>query len=299
MDEPGFDTDFLSASRVAIWGLGLMGGSLALGLKGKCASLVGIDSDPAVVQLAIERRIVDDSFTVNEVIQDSQKALAGVNVFVLAAPVGAILNLMQDLPGLFAGQAVVIDLGSTKAQIVKAMAGLPERFDPVGGHPMCGKEKSSIFEAEAEIYRNAPFALVSLERSSTHGRALAEQLARTVGACPLWIGADQHDEWVAATSHLPFLVASAMVRATPMEVAPLVGPGFRSTARLAGSSPRMMADIFATNASNIRAALQALKAQILTSEELLDQGDFEALAALFQQTSDKYRSLCGGEKKLS
>ena len=170
MDEPGFESDFLSASRVVVWGLGLMGGSLALSLKGKCRGLVGIDADPATVKMAREREIVNTAWLVDEVQAHPENALAGADLIVLATPVRAILAVLEQLPALCPGPAVVVDLGSTKQQIVAAMDRLPERFDPVGGHPMCGKEKFSLAYAEAEMYQGAPFALVGLERTTQRGR---------------------------------------------------------------------------------------------------------------------------------
>lgn len=286
MDEPGFSSGgFLSASRVAIWGLGLMGGSLALALKGKCACLLGIDPDPATVALAREQGIVERADTRPE------ELLPGADLIVLAAPARAIISQLAQLPALHPGPAQVLDLGSTKARIVAAMAGLPERFDPVGGHPMCGKEKSSLRYAEAAIYQNAPFALVALERSTPRARALAEEVARAAGACPLWIEAGQHDRMVAATSHTPYLVSSALALGTPPEARALVGSGFRSTARLAGSSPRMMADILATNRDHVRDALRRVREQVERYESALEAEDWDALAGLMEEGRERYLGL--------
>lgn len=285
MDEPGFTGSFLGASRVAIWGLGLMGGSLALALKGKCARLVGIDPDPATVALAREMNLVDRAET------QPEGALDRVDVIVLAAPVRAILDQVSALPRLCSGPAVVIDLGSTKARIVGAMAGLPERFDPVGGHPMCGKEKFSLQYAEAAIYQAAPFALVALERTTGRARRLAEELARASGAQPLWIEADEHDRMVAATSHTPYLVANALALATPPAVKPLVGPGFRGMTRLAGSSSQMMADVLATNRENVGEALRRVREQMQRCEAALAAEDWDLLAEMMDSGREQYLAL--------
>jgi prephenate dehydrogenase len=279
--------DFLSASRVAIWGLGLMGGSLALALKGKCRAVLGIDTDPAAVELARAEQIVDAA--------DTRPAalLPEADVVVLATPVRTILRLLNELPGLHHRPAVVLDLGSTKRAVLAAMDALPPRFDPLGGHPMCGKEKASLRYAEAAIFLKAPFALAALPRSSQRARALGEALALAVGACPLWLEAGEHDRWVAATSHTPYLLANALAQVTPVESLPMLGPGFRSTARLAGSSPAMMLDILATNAENIRGALSAVRGRIEQMEALLAAGEFEALAGVLEEGRAQYLKLVG------
>jgi len=300
MDEPGFSTDsgssedpLFAVGHILIWGLGLMGGSLAMALRGKCSGLVGVDRDPAVIRHAQLLGIVDAAYTVEELIAEPEKLLQNVGCIVLAAPVRAILSILSGLPGLCAHPAVIMDLGSTKEQVIWAMGGLPERFDPVGGHPMCGKEKASLAYAEAAVYQNAPFALVPLPRTSLFARKLAESLARAVGANPVWLDAAVHDRWVAATSHLPFLVSSALAFATPEEARSLVGTGFRSTARLANSSPRMMTDILATNARNIQAAIQRFKERLSLYEALLEQQDFEGLEEAFNDAGEQYRCLLG------
>lgn len=277
---------FLADCRVAVLGLGLMGGSLALALRGKCAALLGIDPDPAVLSLALERAVV------NEASADPADLLPQADLVILAAPVSAILALIQELPELHPGRAVVIDLGSTKVEISAALAKLPERFDPLGGHPMCGKEQSSLAHAEAGLFRGAPFAFTPLERTSRRARSLAQQMAEAAGAHPVWLDASTHDEWTAATSHLPYLVSSALALATPVEASPLVGPGFRSATRLAAASAAMMSDVLLTNRGQTLAALERFKERLdqLTSF-LLEQDT--ALQGLLAEGAEHRRQIIG------
>ncbi|MDZ4159940.1 MAG: prephenate dehydrogenase/arogenate dehydrogenase family protein, partial [Anaerolineaceae bacterium] len=111
--------DGFTAAHIAIVGLGLMGGSLALALRGKCAELLGVDKDPHVIQTALQVSVVDDASTHPETL------LPRANVIILAAPVRAILELLEQLPNLHPGAAVVLDLGSTKETVLEAMDRLP------------------------------------------------------------------------------------------------------------------------------------------------------------------------------
>lgn len=290
MDEPDFfDLPRLDQCVMAILGLGLMGGSLALALRGKCAALLGVDPDPQTVELALERRVVDQASV------SPHDLLSQADVVVLAAPVGAILTLLRALPDLHPGAAVVLDLGSTKGEILRVMDSLPSRFDPLGGHPMCGKEKATLAHAEAGLYRDAPFALAPLDRTTPRARSLADQLVQAVGARPLWIDAETHDRWVAATSHLPYLLANTLAAATPLDARPLVGPGLRSTARLAPASLTMMVDILATNRANVLAAVQRYRQILDVVEHSLLSGDLEALRAQLAQGAASYAALTAPE----
>ncbi|HDS01029.1 MAG TPA: prephenate dehydrogenase/arogenate dehydrogenase family protein, partial [candidate division Zixibacteria bacterium] len=206
--------------RIAIIGLGLMGGSLAMSLHGKCDDLFGVDRDPETVKYARKLNI----FT--QVATSPEEILAQSNVVILATPVGTIVNLIQKLPDIHPGSAIVMDIGSTKQEILEAYQALPPRFIPIGGHPMCGKEKSSIAHADPAIFDGAVFALSSLERTSQEVCEFADQLVRAIGSKPVWVGAETHDRWVALISHLPYLLSLSLALATPDDAKTLSGPGY-------------------------------------------------------------------------
>src|SRR5262245_52833393 len=173
MNEPDFN---LAESKIAIIGLGLMGGSLALGLRGKCAALYGIDPHLPTLELALSQHIVDYSDS------EPAKLLPEVDLVILSAPVPAILTLLGRLSALMPNLCIVMDLASSKRLIVESMARLPERFDPIGGHPICGKEKLSLINAERTLYYAAPFLLTPLERTSPRALSAASQIIEAVGA---------------------------------------------------------------------------------------------------------------------
>ncbi len=220
MEEPDFST-----LRVAILGLGLMGGSLAVGLRGRVREVRAADPDAKARALALQMGIVD------VLASDAAEILSGVDLIVLAAPVRANLALVQALPRLVPAapaalpaqdligyKPIVLDLGSTKTAICQAYAGLPGHFDPVGGHPMGGKERGGLENADAAVFHGVTFALTAMPRTSPRARTVAEGLARLLGSQPVWMEAEAHDRWAAATSHLPYLLANALALATPAEV---------------------------------------------------------------------------------
>jgi prephenate dehydrogenase len=286
-NEDDFEPDFSKIS-VAIWGLGLMGGSLALALSGKCAELIGIDPDPAVVERAAASGVF------SRVAGSPRDIIARVDLIVLAAPVRGILEQLAALPCLHPGRCVVLDLGSTKRQILEAMAALPEQFDPVGGHPMCGSEQSSFQFAAAALFEGAPFALIPLPRSTTAGRTLAEVCVRTCGGQPLWMDAPTHDRWTAMTSHLPYLIASALSASVSPDASPLAGPGLRSTTRLAASSPAMMLDVLMSNRDFLLDALHIFRQSLDELEADLRQGNETQLKEKLQRACNARATLLAG-----
>ncbi len=284
MDDSNF---ILADSKIAIIGLGLMGGSLALGLRGKCAAIYGIDPHPATLELALSQHIVDYADS------DPAKLLPEVDLVILSAPVPAILTLLEQLPALTPNPCIIMDLGSAKHLIVEAMSKLPERFDPIGGHPICGKEKLSLANAERTLYYAAPFLLTPLERTTPRALSAANQIIDALGAKCTVLDAVEHDRILASTSHLPFLISSALALTTPEDVTPFVGPGFKSTSRLAGTSSSMMLGVLQSNRENVLNALHGMQNRLVEIEAALSASDFSKLESLLNEARTTYQSLTG------
>jgi len=280
MSQPDFN---LAESKIAIVGLGLMGGSLALGLRGKCAALFGCDPQRATLELALSQHIVDQAAS------DPAQLLPEADLVILAAPVPAILTLLEQLPTYTPNPCIVMDLGSTKRLIVESMSHLPERFDPIGGHPICGKEKLSLANAERTLYYAAPFLLTPLERTSPRALSAANQIIEALGAKTTVLDAVEHDRILASTSHLPFLLSSALALATPQDVASFLGPGFKSTSRLAGTSSSMMLGVLESNRENVLNALHDLQNKIAEVESALTEKDFSKLESVLNEAQKKYQ----------
>ncbi len=277
--------ELLASSRVVILGLGLMGGSLAMALKGHCDLLLGYDNDPDVVHLAQTEQLVDNaSMQMDEVLPQG-------DLVILATPVKEILHLLGTLDQNHPNPAVVLDIGSTKRQVLAAMQALPPRFDPLGGHPICGKAVSGLMNAEPRLFQGAPFVLCRLARTSARMLQLAVQLIQAVGAYPVWLDAEEHDRWIAITSHLPYLIANALVQSTPLEAAPLVGPGFRSTARLAASYAPMLLDILQTNQDMILPGVRAFRQALEHLEGAIQKEDWAEVKAFLQESANRHAEL--------
>ena len=214
---------------------------------------------------------------------DLHTGVLGADVVVLATPVRTIVSLLHEIGPLLWPGTLVLDMGSTKADICRAMADLPQGVQPVGAHPMTGKETSGFTAAEPGLYRAAPWVLSPLDRTSGKALALATELAEAVGARPIVLEAERHDRLVASISHLPFLVASALVHAVAETGAEdelvwsLAAGGFRDTSRVAASDTQMFLDILSTNREPVLAQVDAMLEQLCGLREMIAAGEEAAL----------------------
>ena len=174
----------LHEAQIAIVGLGLMGGSLAGALRGACKTVVGVSRRRETIEKARARALIDCGTT------DLADGVREADVVVLATPVRVILQQIVEIGPLLPEGCLLMDLGSTKAKIVEAMASLPDHVQSLGGHPMCGKEISGIDAAEPAIYEGATFILTPLPRTSEEALALGRELARAAGSTPLVLDAE-------------------------------------------------------------------------------------------------------------
>ncbi|MHB1134375.1 MAG: prephenate dehydrogenase [Chloroflexota bacterium] len=282
----------LADATVAVVGLGLMGGSLALALAEAraCRRLVGVDSDEATCRAALAQGCVQAADTQLEL-------LAEADAVVLATPARAILALLPRLAGHLRPGTIVADLGSTKREITLAMAELPAWLEPIGGHPMCGRETAGFGAADATLLRGAFFALTPLARTAPATLDFARALVQAVGARPLVLDAAEHDAMVALTSHLPFLAATALV-ATVEESAPehellyrLAATGYADTTRVAAKSTPVMLDILLTNRAEVGRAARACARQLLALADLIDAGRETELRQALAAAADTRRAL--------
>jgi prephenate dehydrogenase len=251
----------LEKATVAIIGLGLMGGSLAMALRGSCPRIVGVARRKEVGQLALRQGIVG-------VASCNLSAAAHADLVVLATPIRHILATIPQVAALMRPGAVLMDLGSTKRQVVEAMNALPEGIAAVGGHPMCGKETGGLESASPDLFRDKTFVLTPATSTTDDAMMLAHDLVTAAGANPMVLDAERHDRSVAIISHLPYLLAASLMHieseanADDDATGMLAASGFRDTSRLAASSLDMMLDILLTNREPVEAALDRFERQI-------------------------------------
>ena len=256
--------------KVAIVGLGLIGGSLALAVRETWPGglVIGVDDKP-VLERAMLRHAID-------VAADDPVVMAEADLVVLAAPVRTNLALLAELEEHVPGAAVVTDVGSTKRDVVEAARALPARLTFIGGHPLGGAPRSGIDHARPDLFRDRPWLFTPSD--DRHGDTV-EKLRRFVtgfGAVPHVLAPDAHDRLLAFLSHVPQLTASVLMHVVGDAIGEdglaLSGRGLADTTRLASSPADIWKDICATNADEVGIALDALIVEFRAVRDNLADG---------------------------
>ena len=260
-------------SGVAIIGTGLMGTSIALGLRRDLAAaeltIIGSDIERAYAQAAQAR----GCFT--RVVGDPRAAVADASLIVLAVPVLAIRTVLEELAPVISPGAVVTDTGSTKSQVMRwAAEFLPPTVHFVGSHPMAGKTEFGPAAAEAGLFQGARWVVVPSRTAAPAAIETVRGLALTLGAQPLFMDAEEHDSYVAAISHVPMVAAQALFKlarsseAWP-ELSLLAAGGFRDATRLTGTDDQMALDILRTNRAPVLHWLDRYRTELLKLRDLI------------------------------
>jgi len=262
--------------RVAVIGLGLIGGSFAAALRLARPrwSIVGCDRDDAASARAVADGLVD------RVTPVASEALKDADVIVLATPVGVILDLVAQLDRLVAREAVVIDVGSTKGLIVDAMSGLSDRLHAIGGHPMTGPLTAGSSLPSGRLFAGTRFVLSPTARTTPSTLDWALRLLSDFGANVVVMDANEHDRAVAVTSHLPYLISLPLLElfAEQDEVTQsLAAGGFQSRVDGVGSSVEMWRDIVQSNRRAIAAAISAYADRLRALERDVLEGSTHVL----------------------
>ncbi|MDH1283182.1 bifunctional prephenate dehydrogenase/3-phosphoshikimate 1-carboxyvinyltransferase [Pseudomonas chengduensis] len=270
--------------RLVVVGLGLIGGSFAKGLRerGLCREVVGVDLDAESRRLAVQLGVVDRCES------DLATACQGAEVIQLAVPILAMEKLLAQLAKIDLGNAVLTDVGSAKGNVVRAarlaFSGKAVRLVP--GHPIAGSEQSGVEAANAELFRRHKVILTPCEHSDEAAVALVEGLWRELGADVESMEVEHHDQVLAATSHLPHLLAFTLVdslakRSENLEIFRYAAGGFRDFTRIAGSDPVMWHDIFLANREAVLRTLDTFRDDLDALRDAVDAGDGHQLLGVF------------------
>jgi len=280
----------LRDAHVVIVGLGLMGASLAYDLRGYCRQVTGLVRRPESVTEALASGCVDQATT------DPAAALPDADLVILATPVRVLLRQIAEFGPLLRPGALLTDMGSTKIEICRALQAAPAHVRVIGGHPMCGKEQAGLAAAEPGLYQGCTYVLCPLPRTTDASHHLMLELALYIGARPLALDPHRHDRLVAAISHLPYAVSSALVAHVAAmgeqdeQVWEVAASGFRDTSRVAASEVKVMLDILLTNRPAVLAAIDDFQARLAGLRELLERNDEAGLKTLLEISAEARKS---------
>lgn len=270
--------------RLVVVGLGLIGGSFAKGIResGVCGEVVGVDLDPQSRKLAVELGVVDRCE------EDLAVACRGADVIQLAVPILGMEKVLALLATFDLGDAVLTDVGSAKGNVVKAarlaFGGMPPRFVP--GHPIAGSEQSGVEASNAQLFKRHKVILTPLPETDPKALAVVDRLWSELGADVEHMEVERHDEVLAATSHLPHLLAFGLVdslakRDENLDIFRYAAGGFRDFTRIAGSDPVMWHDIFLANREAVLRTLDSFQTDLDALREAMVAGDGRQLLGVF------------------
>lgn len=271
--------------NIAIVGIGLIGGSVAATLKDKSQNyrIIGVDNSEQNLKKATQLGLIDESAPLDE-------AVAKSKVIILSTPVDAILKLLPTILDKVTDQ-VVIDMGSTKANILDAVAKHPKRGRLVAAHPMAGTEYSGPEAASKNLFTNKVMVYTDVVNSDEDAFEIADQITEQLEMNTTFMNPTEHDMHTAYVSHISHITSFALAL-TVLEkeksqgrIFELAGSGFESTVRLAKSSPEMWTPIFRQNRSNVLEVLEEHIKQLQNMHDLLESEDYEKFYKLIKKSN--------------
>jgi len=259
--------------KVAIVGLGQMGGSLAKAFAERkiFAEIIGVDKNLRTIKKAKGLKIILKGT------KDMRKAIPEADLIILSVPVRQIIKMLPTIVSSMKKNAILCDVGSTKADVFKAVDNLNHEVDYIGLHPIAGTEKEGINGADEKLFVNKTIMVFPSKNTQKSSLKLILGLIRKMKAKALLMDVQIHDEIMAQVSHLPYLFSIALVNLTNnfnlKESPKVLGGSFRDATRVSLSSPEMMLDILATNKKNITSQIDALALELVRYKKLLINGD--------------------------
>jgi len=285
-------------SRLCIIGVGLIGGSLARAMRNANAvtEIVGCGRDASHLQKAQALGVIDRYVT------DPAEAVAGADMVVLAVPLGAMQGVMERIAPALTGRCIVTDVGSAKGSVVNAakqvFKTIPSTLIP--GHPIAGTEKSGVEASFAELFQNRRVILTPTETSDTDAVQKVRAMWEMCGAEVVEMGVAHHDEILAATSHLPHMLAYALVDTLARmddsrEIFDFAAGGFRDFTRIASSDPDMWHDICLANHDALVKVLEAFSDDLRLLADAVRRSDSAFLKDTFTRAKQARDALCDND----
>ncbi|HEY0388882.1 MAG TPA: prephenate dehydrogenase/arogenate dehydrogenase family protein [Gaiellales bacterium] len=274
--------------RIAVIGLGLIGGSLALAATARGDEVVAADPDARAGEIGLERGAIA------RFAASTAEAMDGADMAFVCGPVAEVPALAREALDAAPAACTVSDVGSTKGRVVELLGGSPQF---VGGHPVCGSEARGVANARPELFEGATWFLTPVAETDPAAHRRLHTFVSSLGARPVAIDPDAHDRLMALTSHLPHALANVLVnqagagRVDGHDPLAAVGGSFRDMTRVAGANPRVWVDIFLDNAAAVREALAEHRRRLEQVESALEAGDAGFLARWIGEAAGNRRRM--------
>lgn len=284
----------MTFEKVAVVGLGLIGGSLAVALResGEVGEVFGVERDAESLRFALENGIADAGAS------EIGPGMSGSEIVVVATYVATIAGVAREVSGFVSPGTVVCDVGSVKASVVREMENGPRNIRFVGAHPIAGKETSGVMESDSALFSGKRCVVTPTESTSPEALSMVKKLFSLVGSEVVEMDPESHDEVFSLVSHLPHAVAYSLVSAVASRggdrnLFDFSGGGLADFTRIAGSSPEMWAGIFIENRDALLDAIRGFAGKLGEIEKAVASGNVEDLAALLREARDSKRNLGG------
>lgn len=270
--------------EIAIFGVGLIGGSIGLAIKRRqiADKVIGIGRHKESIDEALRQGAIDEGSLDIERAKDA-------GLLILAAPVKGIINVIAQLPKIIRRDCIVIDVGSTKTEIVKAAQNYGLNF--IGCHPLAGREKRGVEYSMPDIFKNSLCLIVPSRKAEKEGVEKIKRFWKELGARTELMDAGAHDRALAFVSHLPHLVAYSLIDCISARYLRFAASGLKDTTRIGLSDPFLWRDIFLTNRKEILAAIKDFKASLGCFELLIKNNQPKALAAYLAKSRNKRNAI--------
>lgn len=269
--------------NIGILGLGLIGGSLGFDLRSQGHHILGVSRRESTCQKAVAIGSVDEASV-------DLSLLAAAEVVFICTPLALIVPQLEQMIAHLSTATIVTDVGSAKAQIVKAISPLWDNF--IGGHPMAGRTDSGIEAAQRNLFVDKPYVLTPIATTPTNAIAVVEEIVRSLGANIYYCQPEQHDRAVSWISHLPVMVSSSLIAACLSETDPdvlelaqkLASSGFRDTSRVGGGNPELGVMMARYNRQALLRSLQQYRHNLDELTNLIEQENWELLEKKLKST---------------